>query len=65
MASMLQDISRRLTMITTQLEELQEAKKELTLRKKELLLALEKYHSHPAALPFELNKADDEGAGNK
>jgi chromosome segregation ATPase len=60
MAGILQSLSRELTEIEQELDEVKLDRKALTQRRREIMTALLAYESNPASLEAELNKPKDE-----
>ena len=60
MAGILQSLSRELTEIENELDEVKLDRKALTQRRREIMAALLEYESNPGSLEAELNKPKDE-----
>ena len=59
MAGVLQSLSRELTEIEDELDEVKMDRKALTQRRKEIMAALLAYNTNPSDLEAELNKPKD------
>jgi hypothetical protein len=64
MAGVLQALSRELSEIEAELEDVKEDRKALTARRKAIHAALLAYEKNPADLEIELNKPKDDASPN-